>query len=90
MATSVPVPTARPRSACASAGESFTPSPAIATVRPSAWRPRITSAFCDGITSRGHGVDAGLGGHRARGRLVVASEQNRLEAELAERGDGLG
>src|SRR3546814_3532429 len=35
MATSAPVPMAMPTSACASAGASFTPSPAMATLRPS-------------------------------------------------------
>jgi hypothetical protein len=36
IATSVPVPMAIPTSAAASAGASLTPSPAIATTRPSA------------------------------------------------------
>src|SRR5579885_1874878 len=36
IATSVPVPMAMPTSEAASAGASFTPSPAIATTRPSA------------------------------------------------------
>ena len=43
MATSVPVPIAMPTSAAASAGASLTPSPAIATARPS-WRSRRTTA----------------------------------------------
>ena len=34
MATSVPVPMAMPTSACARAGESFTPSPTMATLFP--------------------------------------------------------
>src|SRR5438477_161978 len=38
MATSVPVPIDRPRSTWARAGASLTPSPVIATTRPSAWR----------------------------------------------------
>ena len=38
IATSVPVPIARPRSACARAGASLTPSPTIATTRPSPCR----------------------------------------------------
>ena len=51
MATSVPVPIARPRSAWASAGASLTPSPTIATTRPSACRRRMTSALSAGRTS---------------------------------------
>ena len=51
MATSVPVPMARPRSAWASAGASLTPSPTIATTRPSACRRRTTSTLSAGRTS---------------------------------------
>ncbi len=51
MATSVPVPIARPRSACASAGASLTPSPTMATTRPSACRRRTTPALSAGSTS---------------------------------------
>src|SRR5262245_7119657 len=43
IATSVPVPIASPRSACARAGPSFRPSPTIATSPPPRWR-RTTSA----------------------------------------------
>ena len=39
IATSVPVPIAMPTSACASAGASLTPSPAIATTSPFALKP---------------------------------------------------
>ena len=51
IATSVPVPIARPRSAWASAGASLTPSPAIATTRPSACRRSTTAALSEGRTS---------------------------------------
>ena len=51
IATSVPVPMAIPTSAWASAGASFTPSPAIATFRPSPCRRLITAIFCSGSTS---------------------------------------
>jgi hypothetical protein len=44
-ATSVPVPMAIPISACASAGASFTLSPAIATTESFYWRSFTTSAF---------------------------------------------
>ena len=40
IATSVPVPIAMPTSAAASAGASLTPSPAMATIRPSLFQPR--------------------------------------------------
>ena len=67
IATSVPVPIARPRSAWASAGASLTPSPTIATTRPSACRRRTTSAFSDGQDLGDDLVDADLGGDaRAR------------------------
>ena len=46
IATSVPVPIAMPTSACASAGASLMPSPAMATTRPSACSRRTTSRFC--------------------------------------------
>jgi hypothetical protein len=42
---------AMPTWAWASAGASFTPSPAIATMRPSPCRRRTTSTFCSGSTS---------------------------------------
>ena len=45
MATSVPVPMAMPTSACARAGASLIPSPAIATRRPSDWSFLITAFF---------------------------------------------
>src|SRR3989441_4959793 len=51
IATSAPVPIAIPTSACASAGASFTPSPAIATARPCARSALTTSPFCCGSTS---------------------------------------
>src|SRR6476469_9953506 len=45
IATSVPVPMARPRSACASAAASFTPSPTIATTLPVDWRRLIAATL---------------------------------------------
>ena len=90
MATSVPVPMLRPRSAWASAGASLTPSPTIATTRPSACRRRITSALPDGHDLGDDLVDADLGGDRAGGRLVVAGQQHRAQPERLQRGDGLG
>ena len=51
IATSVPVPMAMPTSAAASAGASLTPSPAIATTRPSRRSRSTTALFCSGRTS---------------------------------------
>ena len=68
IATSVPVPIARPRSAWASAGASLTPSPTIATTRPSACRRRIDVGLVGRQHLGDHLVDADLGGDRARGR----------------------
>ncbi|SIC57010.1 Uncharacterised protein [Mycobacteroides abscessus subsp. abscessus] len=50
MAASVPVPMAMPISAVASAAESLTPSPTMATFLPSACRRLTTSAFSMGLT----------------------------------------
>jgi len=49
MATSVPDPSARPRSAAARAGASLTPSPTIATGRPPAWICAMTAALPSGM-----------------------------------------
>src|SRR4029453_974748 len=51
MATSVPVPMASPRSAWARAAASLTPSPTMATTRPSLWRRLTTSTLSAGKTS---------------------------------------
>ena len=51
MATSVPVPMARPRSAWARAAASLTPSPTMATTRPSSCRRRTASTLPSGSTS---------------------------------------
>ena len=90
MATSVPVPMLRPRSAWASAGASLTPSPTIATTRPSACRRLTTSAFSDGSTSAITSSMPDLVGDRSRGGCVVAGEQDRPQAEALQLGDRLG
>mmetsp|Transcript_1415 Transcript_1415/g.1911 ORF Transcript_1415/g.1911 Transcript_1415/m.1911 type:complete len:330 (+) Transcript_1415:2451-3440(+) len=51
IATSVPAPIAIPTSALASAGESFTPSPIMATRKPSPCNFAMQSAFSPGSTS---------------------------------------
>ena len=66
IATSVPVPIARPRSAWASAAASLTPSPTIATTRPSRLQPPSRRRPCPaGSTSAMTvGVDADLARRR--------------------------
>src|SRR5665811_208991 len=49
IATSVPVPMARPRFAWASAAASFTPSPTIATMAPVRWSAAVVAASAVGI-----------------------------------------
>ena len=80
IATSVPVPIARPRSAWASAGASLTPSPTIATTRPSSCSRRMTSALPAGQDVGDDLVDPDLGRDRAGGRGVVAGQQHRPRA----------
>src|SRR5581483_1476994 len=79
IATSVPVPIAMPTSALASAGASFTPSPAIATTRPCA---RRRDDFA--LSLRQHVgldlVDAELLRHRLRGDAIVAGEHDQADA----------
>ena len=51
LVTSVPVmPIATPMSAALSAGASFTPSPVIATICPSAWSASTMRSLCSGAT----------------------------------------
>ena len=92
IAASVPVPTAMPRSAWASAAASFTPSPTRATAFPLACRPRTTSTFPAGPDPGEDvaGRDAQPGRHRLGGAGVVAGQQDRRQAQLAEPGHGLG
>ena len=81
MAASVPWPIARPRSAWASAAASLTPSPTIATTRPSSCRCLTTSTLSAGSTSAitSSAVDADRRRRRARrpGRLSPVSSTGR-------------
>ncbi len=81
IATSAPVPIATPRSARASAGASFRPSPTIATVRPLARRRSIRSVLSaepdvgqDPVRRDAHGPT-----HRLRRRAAVAGRQPGLD-----------
>ena len=77
-----------PRSAAASAGPSFTPSPTIATRCPRACRSRTASALPAWQDPGDHLLDAHGRGDRPGGRLVVPGEQDRPQAEAAQSGDG--
>jgi hypothetical protein len=84
----VPVPIARPRSACASAGRVVD---AVADHRDDA--ALVLQPLDDAdLVGRQHVgddlVDADLGGHCSRRRLVVAGEQHRAQAEGAQPPDG--
>ena len=93
MATSVPVPIARPTSAAASAGASLTPSPAIATTRPSLAEPLDDVALVVGQHLGLDPVDAEAAGDGLGGDPVVAGEHDDLDAvgaqRLERRGGGL-
>ena len=93
IATSVPEPTARPRSAAANAGASFTPSPTIATHRPS-----CLQAPDDRDLLRGQRAGHDLGDPDRRAycpgcRLVVSRQKDAAQSERlqpAHRGRGGG
>ena len=51
LAMAAPVEMAMPASASESAGESFTPSPIMMTVRPAAFSARMKAALSSGSTS---------------------------------------
>ena len=90
MATSVPAPMAMPRSACASAGASLTPSPTIATNLPS-------SCSCLTSSALSCGQDLGEDARRCPSSRATASAVRRLspvimrdlDAQRLEPGDRL-
>ena len=91
MATSVPVPMAMPTSAAARAGASLTPSPAMATTRPSARSALDDVALVVGQHLGLDPVDAQAAGDGLGGDLVVAGEHDDLDAlrsQRLERGGG--
>ena len=88
MAASVPVPMARPRSAWARAAASLTPSPTMATTRPSSWRRRTTATLSAGRTSAitSSIPTAAATARAARSLSPVSSTGRRPEAaQLADR-----
>ena len=90
MATSVPEPIARPTSAAARAGASLTPSPAMATTRPSLAEPLDDVALVVGQDLGLDPVDAEAAGDGFGGDPVVAGEHDDLDAVGAQRLERLG
>jgi hypothetical protein len=73
-----------PRSACARAAASLTPSPTIATTAPCRLQPRTSATFCGGQhvrRARRRGRCPPLRRHGAGGGFVVAGEQHRPQPE---------
>ena len=68
------------RAAWASAGASLTPSPAMATTRPSACSRLTTRAFCSGRTSASTSSMPELARHRLGGGAAVAGEHDDAQA----------
>ena len=89
MATSVPVPIAMPTAASASAGASLTPSPAIATTRPSCCSRRTTSRFWSGRTPAMTSSMPSVAADRASGGLVVAGQHDDPQAVGVQQADRL-
>ena len=89
LAACVPLFIATATSACASAGASLVPSPVIATMWPSAWYSRISASLASGVASARNVVDAGLGGDRGGGQLVVAGDHHGLDAHAAQLAEAL-
>ena len=85
IATSVPVPMAMPTSAAASAGASLTPSPAMATTRPSAAQPLDHGRLAVGQHLGLDLVDAEMARDRLRGGAVVAGEHHHAQPVAAQR-----
>ena len=93
MATSVPVPMAMPRSARARAGASLTPSPTMATTRPSAWRRAISSALAAGSTPAITRVTPSSVAMAAAVRAlspVTMATSTPMRGEVGDRGPGAG
>ena len=76
IATSVPVPMAMPTLAWARAGASFTPSPAMATMRPLLLQAANDRAFLIGQHLGLDFVHAQLSGHGLGGAAIVAGEHD--------------
>ena len=84
MATSAPAPIAMPRSACASAGASLTPSPTMATTSPRACSSRTFAALSAGEHLGEELGDAHARRHGRGGVAPVAREHRDLQSPLPE------
>ena len=93
IATSVPVPMAIPTCACASAGASLIPSPAMATKRPSPCKPLHDAGLVLRQNFGDHFVNLKFSGDGLGGRAAVAGQHHDADAvrvQLANRfGGGL-
>jgi len=87
IATSVPAPIAIPRSARASAGASFTPSPTIATFFPA---PSSSTRLVAREHLADHRLHAELIGDPSSRGLVVSREHDHLDARFFQGRDGGG
>ena len=85
IATSVPPPMAMPTSAAASAGASLTPSPTMATRRPSPRSRCTTSLLRSGSTPASISSMPSVLRHRARGGQIVAGQHHDAQAVAAQR-----
>ena len=89
MATSVPVPMAMPTSAAASAGASLTPSPAIATTRPSLTQPLDHCALLLGQHLGFDILDAEAPGDGLCSGPIVAGQHDDAHAVLRQQLESL-
>ena len=90
MATSVPVPMAMPRSACASAGASLMPSPTIATTWPCGLQRGDVGGLLGGQDLGEDVVDADLGGDGAAVAALSPVSIQTSSPSAFELGDRLG
>ena len=85
MATSVPVPMATPRSACASAGASLMPSPTIATMWPADWISATMRALSAGEHPAADAVRAADGRATAAAAAGVSPDTSHTSMPAARR-----
>ena len=90
IATSVPVLIAKPTSAAASAGASFTPSPTIATTWPAARNRSTSAALSPGSTSARTSVMPSSPATASAVAPVVSGEHHRLNTHVREPCDRRG
>ena len=89
-ATSAPVPMAMPTSAAASAGASFTPSPAMATLAPLPRSSSTSACLAPGVMSARISSMPRLLRDRLRRHGVVAGRHDDLQPAFPQRADRIG